>query len=197
MTPSRMRARRGSSASPPRCRACARGRLGPRRRCARRGTGRDRPSPGGRGPSPSARFHRVNERGGGGEPHPVYDRTILAQPLGLAFVRLVDLRVVKQLAWALKAGVEVLLALVPVAFEDVAATLGEDDERSAVADRNRSHELLFTQVPELAAAWVVGLAPAVPDVVGVHDAERAGRRQRPRFRAAQENAVLAEPHALA
>ena len=74
----------------------------------------------------------------------------------------VDLRVVKQLTWALKAGVEVLLALVPVAFEDVAATLGEDDERTAVADRNRSHELLFTQVPEFAAAWVVGLAAAVP-----------------------------------
>ncbi|HUE87466.1 MAG TPA: hypothetical protein VMO26_15430 [Vicinamibacterales bacterium] len=41
------------------------------------------------------------------------------------------------------------------------------------------------------------MAPAVPEVVGVHDAERAGRRKRPRFRAAQENAVLAEPHALA
>jgi hypothetical protein len=125
------------------------------------------------------------------------DRTILAQPLGLAFVRLVDLRVVKQLAWALKAGVEVLLALVPVAFEDVAATLGEDDERTAVADRNGSHELLFTQVPVFAAAWIVGLTAAVPEVVGVHDAERAGCRQRPRFRAAQENAVLAEPYALA
>jgi hypothetical protein len=91
----------------------------------------------------------------------------------------------------------VLLALLPVAFEDVAATLGEDDERTAVADRDGSHELLFTQVPEFAAAWVVGLAAAVPEVVGVHDAERAGCRQRPRFRAAQECAVLAEPHALA
>src|SRR4029450_3733989 len=133
----------------------------------------------------------------GVEHHAMDDRAVLAETLGLALVCPVDLRVVKQLAWALKAGVEVLLALVPVAFEDVAATLGEDDERTAVADRNRSHELLFTQVPEFAAAWVVGLAPAVPDVVGVHDAERAGRRQRPRFRAAQENAVLAEPHALA
>jgi hypothetical protein len=133
----------------------------------------------------------------GVEHHAMDDRTILAQPLGLALVRLIDLRVVKQLAWALKAGVEVLLALVPVALETVAATLGEDDERTAVADRNGSHELLFTQVPEFATAWVEGVAPAVPEVVGVHDAERAGRRQRPRFRAAQENAVLAEPHALA
>jgi hypothetical protein len=91
----------------------------------------------------------------------------------------------------------VLLAIVTIAFEDVAATLGENDERTAVADRNGSYELLFTQVPEFAAAWVEGLAPAVPEVVGVHDAERTRRRQRPRFRAAQENAVLAEPHALA
>src|SRR6516165_7292259 len=125
------------------------------------------------------------------------DRAILAQPLGLAFVRLVDLRVVKQLTWAPKAGVEVLLAVVPVPFEGVAATLGEDDERTAVADRDGSHELLLTKVPELAAAWVEGLAAAVPEVVGVHDAECAGCRQRPRFRAAQENAVLAEPHTLA
>src|SRR5690606_32684404 len=122
------------------------------------------------------------------------DRAVFAETLGLAFVGLVDLRVVKQLTWALKAGVEVLLALVPVAFEDVAATLGKDDEGTAVADGNGSHELLFTQVPELAAAWVVGLAAAVPQVVGVHDAERASCRQRPRFRAAQENAVLAKPH---
>ena len=90
-----------------------------------------------------------------------------------------------------------LLALVPVAFEDVAATLRKDDERTAVANRNGSHELVFTQVPEFAAAWIEGVASAVPEVVGVHDAERAGRRQRPRFRAAQEDAVLAEPHALA
>ena len=41
------------------------------------------------------------------------------------------------------------------------------------------------------------MAAAVPEVVGVHDAERAGRRQRSRFRAAQENAVLAKPYALA
>ena len=87
--------------------------------------------------------------------------------------------------------------LMPVAFEDVAATLGEDDERTAVADRNGSHELLFTQVPEFAAARLEGVAAAVPEIVGVHDAERAGRRQRPRFRAAQEDAMLAEPHALA
>src|SRR5262245_11597056 len=107
------------------------------------------------------------------------DRTILTQPLGLALVRLVDLRVVWQSACALKAGVEVLFTLVPVAFEDVAATFGEDDERTAVADRNGPHELLFTQVPEFAAAWVVGMAAAVPEVVGVHDAERTGCRQRP------------------
>jgi hypothetical protein len=83
------------------------------------------------------------------------------------------------------------------AFEDVAATLGQNNERTAVADRNGSHELLFTQVPELAAAWVEGVAPPVPEVVGVHDAECAGRRQCPRFRSAQENNVLAEPHAVA
>jgi len=118
------------------------------------------------------------------EHHAMDDRAVPVETLGLALVRLVDLRVVKQLAWALKAGVEVLLALVPVAFEDVAATLGKDDERTAVADRNGSHELLFTQVPEFAAAWVERMAPAVPEVVGMHDAERAGRRQRPRFRAA-------------
>ena len=52
-------------------------------------------------------------------------------------------------------------------------------------------------MPQFAAPRVEGVAPAVPEVVGVHDAERAGRRQCPRFRAAQENAVLAEPHALA
>ena len=125
------------------------------------------------------------------------DRTILAEALGFAFVRLVDLRVVKQLAWPLKTGVEVLLALVPVAFEDVAVTLGEDNERTAVADRDGSHELLFTQVAEFAAAWVEGVAPAVLEVVGMHDAERAGRRQRPRLRASQQNAVLAEPDVLA
>src|SRR5512145_2819649 len=102
------------------------------------------------------------------------DCAVFAQPLGLAFVRLVDLRVVQQLAWALKAGVEVLLALVPVALQDVAATLGENDQRTAVPDRNASHKLLFTQVPEFPAAWIVGLAAAVPQVVGVHDAERTG-----------------------
>src|SRR5690606_15595592 len=131
------------------------------------------------------------------EHHAMDDRTVFAETLCLALVRLVDLRVVEQLAWALQAGVEVLLALVPVAFEDIAAALGEDDERTAVADRNRSHELLFTQVPEFATARVVSLTAAVPEVVGVHDAERAGRRQRSRFRATQKNAVLAEPHALA
>ena len=90
-----------------------------------------------------------------------------------------------------------MLALVPVAFEDVPATLSEDDERTAIADGDCPNEPLFTQVPEFAAAGVEGVAPAVPEVVGMHDAERAGRRQRTRFRAAQENAVLPEPHTLA
>ena len=51
---------------------------------------------------------------------------------------MVDLRVVEQLARALEAGVELLLAPVAVAFEDVAATLGEHDQRAVVADGDGS-----------------------------------------------------------
>ena len=131
----------------------------------------------------------------GVEHHAMNDRTILAQSLGLALVRLVDLRVVKQLAWALKAGVEVLLALVPVALQDVAATLGEDDERRP-SRIGMVRPPLLTQVPEFAAVRVED-CPGRPG--GRRRARRGTRRPSPapanRSRATSRS--VAGPDALA
>jgi hypothetical protein len=96
---------------------------------------------------------------------------VLSEALGLPFVRLVDLGVVEQFARALKAGVEMLLASVAVAFEEIAATLSEDHQRSAVANGDGPDEVILLQMPEVAAARVERLALAVTQVLSVGHTE--------------------------
>ena len=124
------------------------------------------------------------------------DGAVLAEALGLPFVRLVDLGVVEQLARALEAGVELLLAPVAVAFEDVATSLREHHQSTAIANGDGPDQVLLLQMSEVAAAWVEWLALAVAQVFGVGDTERTDGRQRAHLGAPQQDALLADPHAL-
>ena len=90
-----------------------------------------------------------------------------------------------------------LIAVMPVAFEDVAASLGEDDNRAALGDRDRSDELLLAQMSEVAAAGIEWLASTVAEIVGVRDPERTDGGEGPRLRAAQEDVEVTPPDALA
>ena len=93
----------------------------------------------------------------------------LFKPLGLAQVGAVDLRVVLNLARLLELGVELLLvvaiSVVPVRFEEVSATLGQDDrDILAALHRNRADEALLAKVSKVAGSRIGLSAVMVAEV---------------------------------
>ena len=112
-----------------------------------------------------------------------------AQPLRHVEVRLVDLRVVFDLARAFEASVERLAAFagaVAVLVEEIAAAIGQDDGDIATpVQPDGIDQSLFAQMAQIAATRIGGSPGLIPELGRRHDPKRAHRRQRACLGAAQ------------
>jgi Cytochrome C oxidase subunit II, transmembrane domain len=91
--------------------------------------------------------------------HAIHSAPLLTEALLGAYVGPIDLRVVRQLARLSETGVErlagiprALLGLVPIRFEQVSATIGEDDSAVVRAEWRRVQQALSFDMP-LGCSW--------------------------------------------
>src|SRR5262245_31969515 len=112
---------------------------------------------------------------------PVDAGITLRQPLRLALVRAVDLRLMFELALFLEARVERLrrlLAAIPVRLQDITAAVGQDDgDLTAAIEANRIDQALLAEMPQIALPWIGGPVVVVAKIARRHHPERPNDRE--------------------
>jgi hypothetical protein len=123
------------------------------------------------------------------------------QPLGLAFVGSMDLKVVSEFPFTLEARVErltVLLVAPAMALQKTATVFRQHNGMvSKTGYPNRFDQALFAQMPEVSRPGIGGAIMMVAEITTGDHPEGADGRQRTRFGASQRVLAVAVAHEFA